>query len=73
MTVPLALVVEMLRVRFAAEIGVVVAARVLPSQAGRVLVIVDFADECPSSLYPGRREVGVACVRRLAGRAWGPS
>jgi len=48
--------------------GVVVAARVLPSQAGLVLVTVDFAEECPSSEGPGRRDVGVACVRRLEGR-----
>ena len=43
------LVCDVFRGRGLVDIGVVVAVRVLPSQAGRVLVTVDFAVECPSS------------------------
>lgn len=69
------LVCDRFLVRVRVEVGVVVPTeRVLPSHAGRaavLLVTVDLADTCPSSECPGRREVGVAWVRRLAGRICG--
>ncbi len=65
----LLLVCELFRGRFGAS-GVVVTVLVFPFQAGRVLVTVDFAVECPSSDVPARRDVGVTCVLRLAGRTW---
>lgn len=55
----LLLVCELFRGRFGAS-GVVVTVFVLPTQAGRVLVTVDFAVECPSSDVPARRDEGVA-------------
>lgn len=67
----LLLVCELFRCRCFGASGVVVTVtvRVLPSHAGRVvLVTVDFAVECPSSDVPPRRDEGVACVLRLAGR-----
>lgn len=68
------LVCDVFRTRSRFGIGVAVA-RVLAFHSGRSdLVIVAFT-ECPSSDWAVRRPAGVACVRRLAGRAppWGLS
>ena len=62
------LVWDVFRVRSLFVIGVAVA-RVLASQAGRSRVTVAFTEWPSSDCAACRRAVGVACVRRLGGRA----